>query len=121
MGSLTWGVSNSISIRKHRVKGWVSDTMEVARTEWSEVRKVKYQLPEIVYHKGSYCLDSSAELAHLDSHKGQKPFWNYLMTESPDSAYQQLPGAKEITSLTYLGERRRHPSLRLRIYQVLQH
>ena len=34
---------------------------------------------------------------------------------------QNLPSAKEMTSITFMGERRNHPSLRMRLYEVLQH
>ena len=50
-----------------------------------------------------------------------RPFWNYQENE-PELAYPQvLPAALNLTSLTYTGDRRRHPDLRMRLYEVLQH
>merc|ERR1711976_380379 len=97
-----------------------SFNMEVFK-EWSDLRVSKYQLPNVKYHKGSYYLDSEAELAHVEAFNRPRPFWNYTVKESPDVAAQVLPSAKQMTSLTFLGDRRQHPSLRLRVYSVLQH
>jgi len=97
--------------------------MEVGLKEWSEVRSGKYQLPQIVYRKGSYYLDSSAELAGLQEHN--RPSFVFkndkIVHEARPQPRQNLPSAKEMTSITFMGERRNHPSLRMRLYEVLQH
>ena len=101
----------------------------------------QYRLPEVRYYKGSFILDSEHELTgvqqfrrprwvlhlylHLQlNHNGSnhcRPFWNYQENESAEACPAVLPGARHLTSLTYTGDRRRHPDLRLRLYEVLQH
>ena len=51
----------------------------------------------------------------------KRPFPDYTLGERPGLFSQVIPSAKQISPSTYLGERRSHPSLRLRVYEVLQH
>jgi len=94
--------------------------MEVGNIDqWPEFRREKYQLPNIIYHKGSYYLDSSAQLTSMLASSQEKTyrsriFWDYLPRDPPVAANQALPSAKNITSLSYIGGRHQHPSLRQR-------
>ena len=119
------------------VKRWV-----VSRVYTSLVNLTcpQYRLPEVRYYKGSFILDSEHELTgvqqyrrprwsaspqsyqlHFKSSNNCRPFWNYQENES-DQAYPQVLAAPlNLTSLTYTGDRRRHPDLRMRLYEVLQH
>lgn len=85
----------------------------------SEVEFVsaKYKLPQVVYHKGSYYLESTAE--EKKNRKG--PYPDYTISERPGQFNQIIPPAKEVNPATFMGDRRSHPSLRLRLYEVLQH
>jgi len=101
--------------------------MEVANIDqWPEFRAEKYQLPNIVYHKGNYSLDSSAQLTSIRNQETQtyrsRIFWDYLPRDPPEPASQALPSAKNITSMSYIGGRHQHPSLRwkLKIVSVIK-
>ena len=50
-----------------------------------------------------------------------RPYPDYTLGERPGQFSQVIPSAKEVSPATFLGERRTHPSLRLRVYEVLQH
>jgi len=92
--------------------------MEVVLGE-AEVVSSKYKLPEVVYHKGSYYLESRPQLEEKRYRKG--PYPDYILGTRPSSFSQVIPSAKEVSPSTFLGERRSHPSLRIRVYEVLQH
>ena len=50
-----------------------------------------------------------------------RPYPDYILGTRPSVYSQVIPSAKEVSPSTFLGERRSHPSLRIRVYEVLQH
>merc|ERR1711936_466052 len=81
----------------------------------------KFQLPDVQFSGSSLQLNSQFELEVREENKYGSQFWNYICNEAPAAPPQMLPTASNLTSLTYVGERRAHPQFRMRIYEILQH
>merc|ERR1719466_648461 len=83
--------------------------------------KRQFNLPAVEFTGSTLQLSSSSELEATEGYKYGSPFWSYVCREAPSLLPQVLPSAANITSETYVGERRRHPQFRMRIYEILQH
>eukprot|EP00092_Neocalanus_flemingeri_P035507 GFUD01038641.1.p1 GENE.GFUD01038641.1~~GFUD01038641.1.p1 ORF type:complete len:108 (+),score=28.86 GFUD01038641.1:50-373(+) len=86
-----------------------------------QATQLKFSLPSVQFTGSTLQLSSLAELDATEGYKCPSPFWNCLIDEAPSSLPQVVPSAANLTSLTYLGDRRSHPQFRMRIYEILQH
>jgi len=92
--------------------------MGAFNVEYQASTQLSYSLPRVTYSSSSLVLSSAGELVDR-AYPG--PFYNYLVNEAPERRLLAVPSAKEMTSLTYLGERRSHPHLRMKIYDIMQY
>merc|ERR1719154_850910 len=96
----------------------VPAVMEVGLTEVQP----KFSLPSVVSTGSSLQLSSLIEMEEIDGHQYKRPLCSYFSSSSPSYLLPQvLPSASSLTSQTYVGPRRNHPQLRMRIYEILQH
>merc|ERR1711915_743605 len=86
--------------------------------EGSVSSQQKFLLPSVVYNSGSLILDSQIE---VQERCYPSKFWEYIVNEAPSTRPQALPSAKNITSMTFMGERRQHPNLRIKLNNILQY
>merc|ERR1711915_951116 len=80
--------------------------------EGSVSSQQKFLLPSVVYNSGSLILDGQIEVQERCYPR---------VNEAPSTRPQALPSAKNITSMTFMGERRQHPNLRIKLNNILQY